>query len=52
VNAKTSKLISRFSRATRRGKEETKKWFESLNAPQRGAATQMMRQTLGETEAK
>ena len=52
MNGKTVKLIVRFSRATKRGTEQTKKWFESLSAPQRGEATKMMRQTLGETEAK
>jgi hypothetical protein len=51
-NAKTSKLIRRFSRATRRDPEATKKWFDGLNHLQRAEATKMMRTTLGENEAK
>lgn len=46
------KLISRFSRATKRESTATKKWFESLNAPQRGEATKMMKATLALTETK
>jgi hypothetical protein len=52
VAQKTARLISRFSKATKKDVNAVKKWFDALNHLQRDEATKMMRQTLGETEAK
>lgn len=45
-NRKTSKLLSRYASATGRNYNEMKKWFDGLSMPQRGEATQMMREAL------
>lgn len=51
MSQKTSKLLARFASKTGRNLDETRKWFDSLSAPERDVAVQHMKSTVGRQAA-